>query len=93
MTASVSLVIGFGSSSALAGAYGVAVAATMVITTLLFAVVCRQRWGWSATTTYGLGAALLAVDGAFFAANLAKIPAGGWFPLVVGLLLLTLMMT
>jgi len=93
MVATVGLVVGFGSSTALAGAYGVAVATTMVITTVLFGVVCRRRWGWGRGATVALVVGFLVIDGAFFAANLTKIPDGGWFPLLIGLALLIVMTT
>jgi KUP system potassium uptake protein len=83
MVACIGLVIGFGSSSDLAAAYGVAVTTTMVITTILFYAVARERWGWSRPLALGLAALFMVVDLAFWAANLTKIPAGGWFPLLV----------
>ena len=87
------LVIGFRSSSNLAAAYGIAVTGTMIITTLLFHTVARDLWGWSAARAWGLTSLFLAVDGAFFAANLVKIREGGWFPLVVAVVIYTLMTT
>ena len=83
MLACCGLVIGFGSSSNLAAAYGMAVTATMVITTLLFYVVARERWGWSPAAAGALAGGFLAADLAFFAANAVKIGHGGWFPLLV----------
>jgi len=80
----IGLVLAFRSSSNLAAAYGVAVTATMAITTILIAVVARHRWNWSMTATLLVVSPLLVVDLAFLGANLFKIPAGGWFPLVVG---------
>jgi KUP system potassium uptake protein len=93
MVACIGLVLGFGSSSALAGAYGVAVTTTMVVTTVLFYVVATHRWGWSASLTGILCGLFLVVDLAFFGANLFKIPDGGWFPLVVGFVVFGLMTT
>ncbi len=93
MVACVTLVFAFGSSSNLAGAYGVAVTSTMVITSALLYVVMRERWGWSRPVAGAVTAAFLLVDVAFFAANALKIPAGGWFPLVVGLAVFTVMTT
>jgi KUP system potassium uptake protein len=93
MVACIGLVVGFRSSTSLAAAYGVAVTLTMVITTLLFYVVARERFGW------GLGLAGVAcggffiVDLAFFGANVFKIPHGGWFPLVIGAIVFTLLTT
>ncbi|MFN0091628.1 MAG: potassium transporter Kup [Acidimicrobiales bacterium] len=93
MLACVALVLGFRSSTNLAAAYGLAVTATMVVTALIFAYVARHHWGWGWPVVGALSAVFLTVDGAFFAANLFKIPDGGWFPLVVGLILLVLLTT
>jgi KUP system potassium uptake protein len=93
MVACIALVLGFRSSTNLAAAYGVAVTATMVITTLLFYVVARDRFRWPRLATAALCGAFLVVDLGFFGANLFKIPAGGWFPLVVGGLVFTLLTT
>ena len=79
----IGLVIGFGSSSRLAAAYGIAVTSTMVITSLIFYVVTRVVWGWSVTKSLLVVTPLLLVDLAFLAGNIPKIPHGGWFPLVV----------
>ncbi len=87
------LVFSFGSSARLAAAYGVAVTLTMVITTILIASVAHDRWGWSKARTAVVVVPLLAVDVAFAAANIFKIPAGGWVPLVVGLAGFTLFTT
>jgi KUP system potassium uptake protein len=83
MLASIGLVIGFGSSSRLAAAYGVAVTTDMVFTTILFAFVARSRLGWSRWAIALLVIGFLTVDLAFWGANLPKIPHGGWFPLAV----------
>jgi len=83
MLACVGLVLGFGSSSALAAAYGVAVTTTMLITTFLFYAVARRLWKWPFFAAAGLTGLFLVVDLAFWSANLVKIPAGGWFPLAV----------
>ena len=93
MVTCVAIVFAFGSSSSLAAAYGVAVTSTMVITSALLYVVMRRRWGWSALAAGALSALFIAIDLAFFAANLIKIPDGGWFPLVAGLLILGIMLT
>ncbi len=93
MIAAVGLVLGFKSSSGLAAAYGVAVAMTMVITTLLIHVVMREVWGWSSLTAGAVVAGFLVVDLAYFGANLFKVPDGGWFPLVIGVGIFTLMTT
>ncbi|MGH9368768.1 MAG: potassium transporter Kup [Thermoanaerobaculia bacterium] len=92
MLATIGLVLGFHSSSNLAAAYGVAVTATMAITTVLLVLVARERWGWSRAGA-GLLALFLVPDLAFFGASALKIPHGGWFPLVVAAGVLTLMTT
>src|SRR5256886_13232861 len=78
------LVLGFESSSALGAAYGVAVTGTMAVTTLLFYVIARQRWHWSAVRAGALAGAFFAIDCAFFGANIIKIAHGGWVPLAIG---------
>jgi KUP system potassium uptake protein len=93
MLACAGLVIGFGSSSNLAAAYGMAVTTTMVITTILFYVLARGRWGWTRLAAGGLAGAFLAFDLAFLAANAVKIEHGGWFALVVAAFVFTLMST
>jgi len=93
MLGCVGLVLGFRSSSALASAYGIAVTTTMMITTLLFYRVVRDRWGWSSLRSVATLTPLMAVDLAFLAANVPKIPTGGWFPLAVGLSLVIQMTT
>jgi KUP system potassium uptake protein len=84
LAAAVGLVLAFKTSSNLAGAYGVAVTATMAITTILAHRVMRRIWGWGALAAGVVTALLLAVDLSFLGSNLLKIPAGGWFPLVIG---------
>ena len=93
MIACVGLVIAFRTSTALAAAYGVAVTTTMVITTILLYFVMRERWRWSAAKAGSLTGLFLVVDVSFFAANIIKVPAGGWFPLVVGALVFFIMTT
>lgn len=87
------LVLGFGSSGSLASAYGIAVSATMIITTILAFIVVRNLWHWHwLTSTLVLGV-FLAVDLVFFSANIVKVLDGGWFPLVFGGFVLLLMST
>lgn len=93
MITCVLLVLGFRSSSNLAGAYGIAVTGTMTVTTILFYVVARERWGWSLARAGCVVAIFLLFDLAFFTANLAKVVDGGWFPLVVGLTIFTVLTT
>jgi len=93
MIGCVSLVIAFRSSSALAAAYGIAVTATMLITTLIFYKVVRHRWNWPVWKALVVLGPLMVVDLGFLAANVPKIPDGGWFPLAVGLVLVVQMTT
>jgi len=93
MVSCVLLVIGFETSSALAGAYGLAVTGTMVITTLLFFAVARERWTWSLAFAGSVVAAFLVFDLAYFGANVVKFFDGGWFPILVGAAIFTVMTT
>ncbi len=93
LCACVALVLAFGSSSDLAAAYGVAVTATMLITSILLAVVAREVWRWSVPAVAASMGLFLLIDTAFLGANLAKVLHGGWFPLVVGALVFTVMTT
>ena len=93
MLTTILVVIGFGSSTALAAAYGIAVTLTMVITAILLQVVATERWGWPRPVAWLVCGAFLAIDLAFFGANALKITHGGWLPLVIGALLFTLMTT
>jgi KUP system potassium uptake protein len=89
----IALVLGFGSSSRLAAAYGIAVTGTMAVTTLLFHRVIRDLWGWSRARAWALSLVLLAVDVAFFGANVVKFTDGGWFPIAAAVIVFTLMST
>ena len=91
--ASIAVVLGFKSSGALASAYGIAVTATMVITSLGFYMVCRKIWGWSFNRTAPLCAAFMVIDLAFFGTNLTKIVDGGWLPLGIAAIILITMTT
>jgi KUP system potassium uptake protein len=93
MACTIALVTGFQTSSKLAAAYGVAVTSTMIITTVLFFVVARNRWNWPLSWAASLAGVFLLVDVPFFAANLSKILHGAWFPLVIGAFFFTLMRT
>src|ERR1041385_2580740 len=93
MTATILVVIGFQSSSALAAAYGIAVTMTMVITTILLCVVARERWKWPLGAVVGAAAIFLTVDLTFFSANLVKVLQGGWLPLIIGTCTFTVMTT
>jgi KUP system potassium uptake protein len=87
------LVLGFQESTRLASAYGISVVGTMLITTLMLAVLVYRVWKWNrllAGLTIGL---FLAVDAIYFSSNITKIPDGGWFPLVVAGVLFTVLTT
>lgn len=91
--ACIALVLGFGSSSKLAAAYGVGVTTDMVFTTLLFGLFAATVWRWSPILVALVCIPLLIVDLGFWGANIIKIPQGGWFPLVIGLIAFTIMST
>jgi len=93
LVACVALVLGFGSSSKLAAAYGIAVTGTMSITSILFFSVARRRWGWGIVPSVGLVGLFLCVDLSFFSANLPKLHHGGWVPLAIGAVVFTVMTT
>jgi KUP system potassium uptake protein len=87
------LVLGFRESTKLASAYGIAVSGTMIITTVMLAVLITQVWNWNRVLAgFTIGIFGL-VDGSFFASNLAKIADGGWFPLLVAALIFTVLTT
>jgi KUP system potassium uptake protein len=90
--ATLGAVIGFGSSDALAGAYGIAVSLLMAITTLLAALVAIQ-WGYSPVLVVAVNGFFFAIDCVFFAANSTKLFEGGWFPLAAAGLIAFLMLT
>jgi KUP system potassium uptake protein len=87
------LVLGFRSSSNLAAAYGIAVTGTFAISTVLMFMVMRVRWDLSPAVALAGLLVFLTIDLAFFGANAVKIPDGGWFPLIVALMIFTLLMT
>jgi KUP system potassium uptake protein len=84
MIVTVAIAIAFGSSDRLAGAYGTAVATTMLLTTCLLYAAMRRIWRWSAALSVGVAGVFIVVDSAFFYANLLKIADGGWLPLTLG---------
>ena len=87
------LVIGFGSSSNIAGAYGVALSTLMVMTTFMFYVMSREVWRWSFARAALVVGIFLAMDVPFLAANALKIQHGGWVPLAIAVVLYLLMTT
>ena len=84
LLATIVLVVGFQTSSRLAAAYGVAVTATMMATTILFYVVARERWNWSPLLAGIPSLVFLIGDLVFFGANITKLLHGAWFPIAVG---------
>ncbi len=86
-------VVLFRSSSNLAAAYGIAVCADMLITTILTFFVIRYGWKYPLSLCIAATGVFFVVDFAFFASNMMKLFAGGWFPLVIGGVVFTLMMT
>jgi KUP system potassium uptake protein len=86
-------VIGFGSSDRLAGAYGIAVTATMFATTILTFFVTRYRWHLPLWICVGATGFFMAMDIMLFSASTLKLLHGGWFPLLLGAVLLTIMLT
>ncbi|KQM56805.1 potassium transport protein Kup [Sphingomonas sp. Leaf208] len=87
------LVLFFRTSSNLTSAYGIAVTGAMFIDTCLLGVVLFRLWNWPKIAAIPLLAIFFTVDGAYFAANLTKVPAGGWFPLLVGFIIFTFLTT
>ena len=87
------LVVGFGSSTQLASAYGIAVTGTFATTTILAFVVFRKLWHKPLWIVIPGAAFFLTIELTFFAANLTKIGSGGWLPLVVGLSVFTVLTT
>jgi KUP system potassium uptake protein len=93
MAACIGLVLGFQTSSNLAAAYGIAVTMTMAITTLIFYRVLTDRWEWQKWKALALCTPLLLIEAGFLGANIVKIPHGGWFALLVGVVLMVQMQT
>ncbi|MEJ7731930.1 MAG: potassium transporter Kup [Polyangiaceae bacterium] len=93
MVACILCVLGFGSSTALAAAYGIAVTGTMAITTVLYYVVITRAWKWPRWKALSLAGVFLVFDLAFFGANAAKFFDGGWFPIVLAVGVFTVMTT
>lgn len=91
LVAIIALVIGFGSSSKLAAAYGIAVTGTMLITNILAIAVAVRLWNWSPTRAVLGALPFICIDLGFFLANSVKIADGGWFPLAFGLAIFILL--
>ncbi len=93
LVACIGLVLGFKSSAAMASAYGIAVTGTMAITSVTYYVVARRTWGWPLWKAAPLAGFFLLIDVAYFGASVTKIADGGWFPLLLGVLVYTVMTT
>jgi KUP system potassium uptake protein len=87
------LVLEFHSSTNLASAYGIAVSGTMIITTILIAFVTHKLWNWPLWLTIIVTSFFVVVDLSFFSANILKVHDGGWVPLILGIVILTIMTT
>ena len=87
------LVIGFRQSTNLAAAYGIAVTGTMFITALNLGVLARKVWNWPMPVVIVVIGGFMLIDGVYFASNLTKFFAGGWFPLLIGVIVFTLLTT
>jgi KUP system potassium uptake protein len=86
MLVTLGLTVGFGKSDNLAAAYGIAVSATMLLTSALLFIAMREVWGWSLAASGAAAGAFMIVDASFFTANLAKVAEGGYVPLVLAAL-------
>ena len=93
LLAVVAAVLGFGSSTALGSAYGIAVTGTMLITTVLTFFVIRYAWHYNWALCLVATAFFFVIDAMFFSANCLKIAEGGWFPVAIGLVMFTVMAT
>jgi KUP system potassium uptake protein len=93
LAAIIGLVVGFRNSDNLAGAYGIAVTMAMLIDSILIFVVMRRLWNWPVPVAILIATPLLLIDLTFLASNALKIPEGGWFPLLVGAIVFTLLTT
>ena len=87
------LVLGFRQSTNLAAAYGIAVTGTMFITALNLGVLARKVWNWPMWVVIVVIGGFMLIDGVYFASNLTKFFAGGWFPLLIGVIAFTLLTT
>jgi len=92
MIVTLGLTIGFGTSDHLAAAYGIAVSATMLMTSALLLIAMREVWRWSLPAAGAIAGAFMIADSAFLAANLAKIADGGYVPLLLGALVYGVML-
>ncbi|MDT4893917.1 MAG: system potassium uptake protein [Pseudonocardiales bacterium] len=87
------LTLSFRSSSRLATAYGLAVTGTLLLTTTLFLILAGAGWHWPRRRLVAIGVVFGGVELTFFAANLTKVAHGGWLPLLIGVIVVTVMLT
>jgi KUP system potassium uptake protein len=87
------LILGFRESSNLAAAYGIAVTGTMFISTCMVTVLLYRVWRWPLWAVALFTTAFVIIDGLYFSSNLTKVPDGGWFPLLVGIVVFVLLTT
>jgi KUP system potassium uptake protein len=92
MLVTLGLAIGFGSSSNLAAAYGIAVSATMLATTILLSMAMREIWSWPLPAVIVIAIGFATVDAGFLSANMMKVAHGGWVPLLLGALICCVML-
>jgi KUP system potassium uptake protein len=92
MIVTVGLTLFFGKSDNLAGAYGIAVSATMMLTSGLLFIAMREVWGWSLLTSAAVAGVFLCIDACFFLANLVKVAQGGYVPLLLAALVYGIML-
>jgi KUP system potassium uptake protein len=92
MIVTVGLTLFFGKSDNLAGAYGIAVSATMMLTSGLLFIAMREVWGWSLLTSGAVAGVFLCIDACFFLANLVKVAQGGYVPLLLAALVYGIML-
>jgi KUP system potassium uptake protein len=92
MLVTLGLTVGFGKSDNLAAAYGIAVSATMLMTSALLFIAMREIWGWSVVAAGAVAGAFFIVDAAFFAANVTKVAQGGYVPLALAALVYGVML-
>jgi KUP system potassium uptake protein len=93
LVGTVALVLGFRNSDSLAGAYGLAVSMTMLLTTIMLTVFMRRQWGWHPVLVALVVAPIFILDATFFTSNILKIPNGGWVGLSVAVAMFTMMLT
>jgi KUP system potassium uptake protein len=92
MIVTVCLTLFFGKSDNLAAAYGIAVSATMILTSGLLFIAMRDIWGWSSLTSVAVAGVFFCIDAGFFSANVVKVAQGGYVPLLLATLVYGIML-